>query len=560
MRGIEFTTTLTVARRVKRCNFTGRIRSGAAAVAICGLGLASPAGATETAGVSGQKLPNVVFILADDLGWMDTSLYGSSFYKTPHIDALAKRGMMFTDAYAASPFCSPTRASIMTGCWPARTGVTLAVCHEPNARMEPTVAAKAAPSQAATSCTSATRLKLEYFTLAEALKEAGYVTGHIGKWHLGHPPYDPMAQGFDSDVPRTPLAWPPSYMSPWKWPEGANIDEGNPGEHVEDRMALEAVKFIKANKDKPFFLNYWAFSVHTPLDAKPELLAKYRSQIDPAKPQRSAMMAAMVESFDDAVGTIVETLEKEGLIDNTIIIFTSDNGGLMYEGTDGIPATNNYPLRGAKGNLHEGGVRVPLVVVWPGRVEGGTRSAELVQSVDFYPTILDMLDLRKKEDTKFDGISIVPSLAGEKLDREAIFCFLPHNVGFVGQLPAASVRKGDWKLIRYFHDGGRTPEGTLDHRYELFNLRWDLGERNNLATQKPEMVAELDALIEGFLKDSRAVLPLPNPNYDPTAAAEVADVMTWQMNAAFAEPVEAPTAKIMPPKPEPPPQPDPPKS
>ncbi|MCL5271679.1 MAG: sulfatase [bacterium] len=540
-----------VTRMVSRRDFIKTIGTAAAAAAVGQLGLPRETGAAETAGAGGKRLPNIVFILADDLGWRDTSLYGSTFYRSPHIDALARRGMMFTDAYAASPFCSPTRGSIMTGLWPARTGVTSAVCHVPQDKLDASVKKKGNPAFKAIDTDSATRLKLDYITLAEALKTAGYRTGHFGKWHLGHPPYDPQHQGFDVDVPHTPLAWPPSYMSPWKWPEGVNIDSGKPGEHIEDRMSSEAVKFIRENKDRPFFLNYWAFSVHTPLGAKPELLEKYRGLIDPANPQRDPMMAAMVESFDDAVGTLTKTLDELGLTDDTIIIFTSDNGGLMYAGAENLPATNNAPLRGGKGNLHEGGTREPLVVVWPGVVKGGARSGEVVQSIDYYPTIIDMLGLKPAAEQKFDGISIVPALKGGKLDREAIFCLFPHNAAFVGQLPAAYVRKGDWKLIRYFFDGAKQADGTYAHRYELFDLKWDIGERNNLADEKPELVKKLDALIDGYLKDSGAVLPVPNPDYDPVLGAKVPDVETYQMNKAYAEPLPLPPANIMPPKPKP---------
>jgi arylsulfatase A-like enzyme len=325
---------------------------------------------------------------------------------------------------------------------------------------------------------------------------------------------------------------------------------GDQGEHLEDRMAQEALRFIRDNKDRPFFLNYWAFSVHTPLDAKQALIEKYRGLIDPDDPQRNPVMAAMIESFDDAVGQLVKTLDEEGLLDNTIIIFTSDNGGDMYDRVENLPPTNNYPLRGGKGNIHDGGTREPLVVIWPGVVEGGTVSREIVQSIDFYPTILEMLGLQPKPGVAFDGVSIVPALKGGKLDREAIFCFFPHIGPWVGEIPSVYVRRGDWKLIRYFYDGEQRDDGSRAHRYELYNLKYDIGERNNLADAKPELVAELDALIDGFHKRSGAVLPVPNPQFDPEMAAELPDTETDHMNAAWAEPLPLPPAgwKAPPPK------------
>ena len=250
------------------------------------------------------RRPNVVFILADDLGWRDTALYGSTYYETPNIDRLATRGMMFRNAYAASPLCSPTRSSIMTGLYPARIGITTPVCHLPEVVLEQTVQATAPPAQKALTPNSVTRLKLEYVTLAESFKAAGYRTAHFGKWHLGREPYDPLHQGFDADLPHTPAPGPVGgYLGgPWKfWP-----DQGKPGDHIEDRMAEEAEKFIRANKGAPFYLNYWAFSVHSPWQAKPTLLEKYKRKADPGNPQHNPVYAAMVESLDTAIGRVVK--------------------------------------------------------------------------------------------------------------------------------------------------------------------------------------------------------------------------------------------------------------
>jgi arylsulfatase A-like enzyme len=457
--------------------------------------------------------PNIVFILADDLGWRDTSLYGSTFCETPNIERLARRGMMFTQAYAANPLCSPTRASIQTGLWPARIGITAPVCHVKEEKFEAAVREKAPPDQKVIVCDSATRLKLEYYTLAEALKDAGYRTGHFGKWHLGHEPYDPLHQGFDVDVPHWPGPGPAgSYVAPWKFPAALNFT-GQPGEHIEDRMASEAVKFICENKDRPFCLNYWCFSVHAPWDAKKELIEKYRAKADPTRGQRNPLYGAMVESMDNAVGRLLTTLDELGLADHTIIVFFSDNGGVHWAGSAAnpdTPITSNAPLRGGKATICEGGTREPCIVVWPGQVRPGSRSEAIVQTIDFYPTILEMLNLKPKEGQKFDGISIVPALkqAGS-LDREAIFCFFPHAPAVPDHTsPAVYVRKGDWKLIRIFFDGP-----NFAHRYELYNLKDDLGETNNLADKMPDRVKELDALIERFLRESGAVLPKPNPAY-----------------------------------------------
>lgn len=471
------------------------------------LGVALPAAALAQA-----EKPNVLFILADDLGWADTSLYGQTrFYRTPNLDRLAKRGMTFTRAYSASPLCSPTRASIMTGLSPARIGITTPVCHEPEERLEATSGKAGPPGCKATTCTSATRLKREYVTLAESLKAAGYAPGHFGKWHLGPEPFSPLQQGFDVDVPHYSGPGPAgSYVAPWKFPD---FKEGYAGEHLEDRMASEAVAFLEKNKGRPFFLNYWMFSVHAPFNAKTNLIEKYRAAADPADPQRSPTYAAMVESMDDAVGTLLDALDRLKLSDKTVVVFFSDNGGNMYNEVDGTTPTSNAPLRGGKATLYEGGVRVPCVICWPGVVAGGSRSDAVIQSADFYPTLLEVLGLKPAEGQRFDGISVVPALKGQPLARDAIFTFFPHDPHVPDWLPpAVSVLSGDWKLIRIFYGG---ENGA--HRWKLFNIAKDLGEKNDLATQEPERVKALDAKIEAFLADTRAVVPLRNPAFDPAA-------------------------------------------
>jgi arylsulfatase A-like enzyme len=476
---------------------------------LAALPLGAPAAATpETAGK-----PNIIFILADDLGWSDTTLYcTTSFYETPNIEQLAKRGMLFRNAYAANPLCSPTRASILTGLYPARIGITTPAGHLPEARLAAELEVKGPAFHPALQPISATRLKTDYYTSAEAFHDAGYATGHFGKWHLGENPYSPLQHGFDVDVPHYPGPGPAgSYVAPWRFAPKLNFT-GKPGEHLEDRMADEAIQFIKANKDKPFFLNYWAFSVHAPFDAKPDLIAKYRSKADSRNPQRCPVYGAMVQSLDDNVGRLIATLDELKLADNTIIVFFSDNGGNTYNHIDGVPPTSNAPLRGGKATLYEGGTREPCVVVWPGRVKPGSSSQAFLSSVDWYPTLLAMTGVTPKHPVKFDGVDQSPALLGTGAPRDTVFCYFPHYTPATGAMPATWVRRGDWKLIRFFR---ANPDRS--DLFELYNLKEDLGETRNRADDEPARVRELNALIAGFLNDTGALIPTPNPNYDPSA-------------------------------------------
>ncbi|MEI6074903.1 MAG: sulfatase [Verrucomicrobiota bacterium] len=458
--------------------------------------------------------PNIVFILADDLGWSDTTLYGhTKYYKTPNLERLAKRGMLYTRAYAASPLCSPTRASIMTGQSPARIGITTPDCHLPEVRMTETVQPKAPPYKKSLMCISATRLDTNYYTLAKALKADGYATAHFGKWHLGPEPYSPLQQGFDVDLPHWSGPGPAgSYVAPWKFPAKIHFLPRAPDEHIEDRMADEAVKWMAANKDHPFFLNYWQFSVHAPFNAKPALIEKYRQTVNPNDPQHSPTYAAMVESMDDAVGKLLSEMDRLGIADHTIVVFFSDNGGNMYDKVDGTTPTSNLPLRGGKATVYEGGVREPCIIAWPGLTKPGSRNDTVIQSEDFFPTFVKLLGLRTQPGQIFDGVNISDTFAGKPLAREAIFTYFPHSPPIVPDVlpPAVTVVAGDWKLIRIFYDGENGAHG-----YRLYNLKDDLGERNDLAAAQPERVKQLDALIEQFLTDTKAVTPKPNPAYDP---------------------------------------------
>lgn len=459
-----------------------------------------------------DRPPNVVFILADDLGWADTTLYGhTKFYQTPNLERLAKRGMTFTRAYSASPLCSPTRSAILTGLSPARTGITVPNCHEPRVVLEATLPKAGPPNQKAIQPTPPTRLKTDYPTLSKSLKGAGYATAHFGKWHLGPEPYSPFQQGFDIDLPHTSGPGPAgSYVAPWKFKD-FDADPGEPNQHIEDRMAKEAVSFMEKHRDQPFFMNYWMFSVHAPFDAKKELIEKARARVNPADPQRSPTYAAMIESMDDAVGTLLDTIDRLGLAENTIIVFTSDNGGNMYNEIDGTTPTSNAPLRGGKATLFEGGTRVPAIVVMPGVTQPGSRNNTVIQSEDYYPTLLERLALAPAQQQPFDGTSLLPTLKGGELSRKAVFQYFPHNPPIPDWLPpAVSVHRDEWKLIRIFHGGENAA-----HRYLLFNLKDDLGEKNNLAEQNPALVKELDALIETFLLDTHAVAPVANPKFDP---------------------------------------------
>lgn len=457
------------------------------------------------------RRPNVIFILADDLGWSDTTLYGTtSLYETPGVEELAARGMTFTRSYSASPLCSPTRASILTGQSPARHGVTAPNCHLAQTILQASPTKTAAPNQKSTTPISATRLRTDFYTLGEMFRDNGYATGHFGKWHLGPTPHSPLEQGFDIDLPHHPGPGPAgSYLAPWKFAH-FDHDPDTPHQHIEDRMASEAVAFIDKNRDRPFFLNYWMFSVHAPFDAKPELIKKYKSRIDKDSPQQCPTYAAMVESMDDAIVTLLEAVERNGLIENTIIIFTSDNGGNMYNEVAGVPPTSNAPLRGGKATMYEGGVRVPTVIIWPGKTKPGSRTEAFLQSEDFYPTLLDGLHIAPQPGQTFDGTSVFPILEGEPGVNRELFQYFPHSPPVPEWIPpSVSIHEKNWKLIRIFH-GGKQGE----HRYKLFDLDNDVSESNDLAGSHPALVAELDKKIEAFLAATGTPVPRQNPAFD----------------------------------------------
>ncbi len=458
-----------------------------------------------------EKPMNVIFILADDLGWSDTELYGTTqYYKTPNINRLAERGMLFTRAYANSPFCAPTRASILTGQTPLRHGSTA-----PNHHIhgEHKLRAKESPNapayQKATAPATANRLDTAWPTLAKLIKAKGYATGHFGKWHLGMEPYSPLEHGFDVDIPNYPGPGPKGYVGDWKYP---NLKARHPKENIEDRMAEEAVAWMKTVKDQPFYLNYWAFSVHAPFDGHEKLVEHYKKTVDPNDEQRAPTYAAMVHTFDDAIGTLLDAVDELGIADHTAFVFTSDNGGNMYDIIDGgLPPTSNRPLRGGKGTEWDGGVRVPTAVVWPGVTEKGTRTDEVIQTCDFYPTILSLLDIPLPATWPVDGADITPALKGGTMDRDGIFVYFPHAaIGIPDWLPPSiQLVSGDWKLIRLFYHGTDGGDELI-----LSNFKEDVGETENLASKYPEKAQQLNGVIEDYLQsvDEKA-LPLRNPQF-----------------------------------------------
>jgi arylsulfatase A-like enzyme len=436
---------------------------------------------------------NFVFILIDDMGWTDLGCYGGKSYDTPNIDRLASHGMRFTNAYAACPVCSPTRASIMTGKYPARLHLTDWI---PGRTQWPTAKLIVPKFRQ--------ELPLEEVTLAEALKPAGYTAASIGKWHLGGDGYSPTDQGFDRNVGGTARGSPTTYFGPFDLP---GLKGGPEGEYLTDRLSTEAERFIEENKDRPFFLYLPEFAVHLPLQGKKDLVAKYQAKLKSSETQNNPIYAAMVESVDQGVGRLLQKLDDLHIADRTVVILTSDNGGLRYEGIQTKPVTSNAPLRAGKGHLYEGGIREPLIVRWPGVVKAGSVCDDPMISVDYFPTILEMAQLGKPKNP-VDGVSIVPLLTQRgRLERDAIYWHYPHYSNQGGP-PAGAVRKGDYKLIEFYEDG----------RLELFNLKDDVGERRNLTRKEPRKAAELHAMLQRWRESVKAVMPAMNPNYDAAKA------------------------------------------
>jgi arylsulfatase A-like enzyme len=469
--------------------------------------------------------PNILLIVADDLGVMDVSPYNpGTFYDTPVLQGLADSGVRFTDGYAACPVCSPTRSAIMTGQWPARTRNT-DFFRAPNEFLGQALPEHYDPHKDGKFEKVADRplwpapylgqLAASHTTLAEALKAQGYTTYFAGKWHLGPLGSWPEDHGFDFNLgghsAARPLGTNP-YFPPYDNPR---LPDGPEDEHLPDRLAAETANFIAEHKDRPFFACLSFYSVHTPLVGRPDLVEKYNKRRadrglddqftdEPPRENRSiqshAVYAAMVEAMDEAVGKVLGALESNGVAERTIVIFTSDNGGLST--SEGSP-TCNLPYRAGKGWLYEGGIRVPVIVRWPGTAPKAASSSWPVTSTDLFPTILEAAGLPMLPNQHRDGQSFVAALKNPAATNttRALFWHYPHW-GNQGSIPGAAVRRGDWKLIRWFWR--KDPE--------LFNLAADPGETRNLAQENPEILAELQQSIDDFHVETKALMPYPNPD------------------------------------------------
>ena len=504
----------------------------------------------STAAAGEQRRLNVVFFLVDDLGWRDVGCFGSTFYETPHVDQLAREGVRFTNAYAACHVCSPTRASILTGKYPARLGLTDWI----RGRRD-------FPFQQLQNVKGLQQLPFEELTLAETLKAAGYRTAAIGKWHLGAEPSGPTAHGFDVDVPQNHSSGGPrKYHAPFQL-DGL---EGAAGEYLTDRLTDVAVRFIESSNDQPFFLYLAHFAVHDPIQGRADLVEKYRGKLRKTSPperqpfvlegnpddrepltrqelqerlttsaysgfkvlpdrtvkikqtQDNVEFAGMVEATDESLGRILAKLNDLGLDENTIVIFFADNGGMSganfgnpnrvvaEDQLDRAYSTSNLPLRGAKGWLYEGGIRVPMIVKWPQHGEQGAVCDVPVISTDFYPTILEMLGLPLRPKQHVDGVSLASLVKGaDAPDRDAVYWHFPHYSNHGMQSPGGAVRAGDYKLLEYFEND----------TVQLFNLTEDVGEQNDLAQTEPEKVDELRAMLHAWREDVSAKMMPPNPDF-----------------------------------------------
>lgn len=458
--------------------------------------------------------PNIVMILIDDLGWADLSCYGSSFYETPNLDRLAGQGMRFTDAYASCPVCSPTRASIMTGKYPATVGITNWIYGFSDGKLK----AEAFLNH----------LPLTETTIASALREGGYATWHVGKWHLGGEEYEPQHQGFDVNIGGSHVGAPiHGYFSPWRLP---NLEDGPEGQYLTDRLTDESIRLIRERAEgKPFFLHLSHYAVHARIQAPEPLVEKYRRKaaalgIDQDKAivvgerhpvlkkalrggrierrviQSDPTYAAMIENLDWNIGRLLAALDDESLAGNTLVVFTSDNGGLST--AEGSP-TCNFPLIEGKGWMYEGGTRVCQIARWPGRTPAGSTCGVPVTSTDFYPTFLEAAGLPPRPGQHCDGISILPLMCGGQVERTAIFWHYPHYSN-QGGTPGASVRSGKWKLTQFFED---------DH-VELYDLGTDPGEKQNLADTRPDVAGRLTAQLTEWMHKVGAKKPAPNPDYE----------------------------------------------
>ena len=451
-------------------------------------------GPIATSGQEKTLRPNVVLIVADDLGWADLGCYGSQFHKTPNLDRLAAEGRRFVQAYSASPVCSPTRAALMTGKHPARLHITDWI---PGLRDR--------PSKKLLRPRFRQELPLEEKTIAESLKEAGYTTALLGKWHLGGEGFGPREQGFDVNIGGSDIGTTLSYIAPFSRSGKVmtGLESAPDGQYLTDRLTDEAEKFLDANKARPFFLYMPHYAVHTPMVAKANLIGHYPEwNGTPHGRQENPVYAAMLESLDESVGRVIAKLDSLGLTERTLLIFTSDNGGFATGLGPNLPATINSPLRDGKSFLYEGGLRVPLIVRWPGRLKPGV-DKDPVWSGDLAPTIKEFCDI--KDRILSDGVSLAALLDhGIPLAPRSLYWHYPHENN-QGDRFGGAIRNGDWKLVEDFESG----------RKELFNLAKDFKESANLSEKHPDKVKELAAELDAWRTSIAAQMPLPNPEYKP---------------------------------------------
>ncbi len=442
---------------------------------------------TPTVSAAPTSKPNIIVILADDFGWTDLSGYGSKFYESPNIDQLARDGMKFTQNYSACTVCSPSRAALLTGKYPARLHITDWIPGQ-------------MPDNPKVIVPDWTKyLPLDETTMADVFRKAGYATAAIGKWHLGGEEYYPDKHGFDYFVAGTDKPNTQHYFSPYDIP---TLKDGPKGEYVTDRLTDETIHFIRENKDQPFFVYLPHFAVHLPLQARQKLIAKYEAKVKEGEPQSNAIYAAMIDSLDQSVGRIRKELKKLGIADNTVVIFTSDNGGR-------VPTTSNLPLRVGKGSCYEGGTRVPLIIDWPGVTKPGAVCDTPVITMDLFPTLMEIAGIPDGAKTAVDGVSLVPILRQSgNLERDELFWHYPHYQHYQkgGATPYSAIRKGDYKLI----------ESLTDNHVELYNLKEDIGEQHDLAAQMPDKVNELRDRLNAWRKEVGAQFPTPNPKHDPS--------------------------------------------
>jgi arylsulfatase A-like enzyme len=444
----------------------------------------------STAWADESRPPNIIFILADDLGYTDVACYGSQYYETPNIDRLAAEGIRFTDGYTCGPNCQPTRAALLSGQYGPRTGVyTVGNINRFNWQ-----------SRSLRPVDNVNALPLEKITIADTLKKAGYATGMFGKWHLGNRgPHLPGKRGFDEFIEASGKHFEFETTPPTDYPEDT---------YLADFLTDRAVDFVERHKDGPFFLYLPHFGVHSPHEAKNDLIDRFRNK-QAAGGHHDPTYAAMIASVDESVGRIMQTLDRLGLAENTLVIFSADNGGVggyQSAGLDKEGITDNAPLKGGKGMLYEGGVRVPYIARWKGTIQAGQTNSAVINSVDVYPTLLELAGADPPADYPLDGVSYASLLTSAKqsLDRDAVYWHFPGYLGAGADQwrtkPAGAVRSGDWKLIEFFEDG----------RLELYNLKDDIGEQHNLAAKNPEKVKELQAKLAAWRTSVGAKMPMPN--------------------------------------------------